>query len=544
VAVSERAVYLRPFFIVFAAAVVLVLAAVGGFAWRSRRIDEFTRAWIVGDLEQRFHSKVALGRIHVSAFPEASVTGEDLTIQYHNRDDLAPMFRVSRFVFHLGLLGALQAPHRVSDVRIEKLTITIPRRSERKGQKPPWPPGLVAGEVLLDEVHCVDANLIILPEDPGKEPLDWAIHDLVLQSVALDKPFHFVGKLTNAKPQGEIATEGEFGPWNLDEPGDTPVSGEYNFSNANLDPFPGIRGTLSSTGKYQGRLGKLAVEGQTDTPNFSLDNVGKPVPLHTEYSATVDGTNGDTFLHSVRATLVRSLILVEGQIVNVKGQGHDIVLDVSAPEARIQDVLSLALKFDKPLVTGAAKIKAKLQLPPGKTKVLEKMILDGQFGVDDAQWSSPAVREKLEALSRTAEGKPKDEDAGSAISDLGGRFRLEKSAIQFSELSFTVPGAAIELTGSYEIEPGAIDLKGHLRTKAKLSEMTTGAKSFFLKAFDPFFKKGDAGAELPITISGSRDHVNFGVSVFHKTVKKTVSPSTVSSPRAKPPEKPEKRSAP
>src|SRR5262249_54438702 len=102
--------------------------------------------------------------------------------------------------------------------------------------------------------------------------------------------------------------------------------------------------------------------------------------------------------------------------------------------------------------------------------------------------------------------------------------------IQFSDLSFTVPGAAIQLTGTYEVQGGVIDLKGHLRTRAKLSEMTTGAKSLFLKAFDPFFKKDYAGAELPITIIGSRDHVSFGVSVLHKTVKKSLSPNGNASP--------------
>jgi hypothetical protein len=329
-----------------------------------------------------------------------------------------------------------------------------------------------------------------------------------------------MGTLSNAKPVEEIATEGDFGPWNLDEPGGTPVAGAYKFTDANLDPFPGIAGTLSSTGKYHGQLDSIEVEGETDTPNFSLDRAGKPVPLHTEYSATVDGTDGDTVLHPVRATLIHSLILAEGKIVNVKGKGHDIALDVSAPSARIEDILSLAMKADQPLMSGPAKIKAKLFIPPGKVKVLQKMILDGQVGVDDAKWSSPEVRKKLEALSRTTEGHPKDEDVGSAISDLHGRFHLEKGVIRFSELTFSVPGAAIDLAGTYELEGGSVDFKGHLRTQAKLSQMTTGTKSFLLKAFDPFFKKNGAGAELPITISGTRDHVTFGVSMFHKTIDK------------------------
>ena len=254
------------------------------------------------------------------------------------------------------------------------------------------------------------------------------------------------------------------------------------------------------------------------------------MPLHTEYSATVDGTNGDTLLHPVRATLGRSLILAEGSIINEPGHiGHRIVLDVGAPSARIQDILSLAMKPDKPVLTGPAKIKAKLVLPPGKEKVLDKMILDGQIGIDDARWSSVEVREKLESLSRHAEGKPADDDAGSAVSDLRGNFHMEKGVINFSNLTFSLPGAAIDLAGTCQLVGGEIDLKGHLRLQAKLSQTVTGAKSFFLKALDPFYQKDGAGAVIPISISGTRDHPTVGVSILHKKIEKKVGISKAAS---------------
>jgi hypothetical protein len=517
----RQSVFSRRCFLILGAILVALLAAAGVIAWRVRHVNEFTRRWMVRELAQRFASNVSLEKVKVGAFPELVVTGENLDIQYRNRADLPPLIHVDKFVFHLGLLGLFEVPHHIRGGRVEKLVITIPPRGQRV-KKPEThneiSPGMAIREMVVDEIHCVNAELVHLSKDPAKDPLDWTIHDLILRAVNVDKPFHFVGTLTNAKPVGEIATEGDFGPWNLGEPGATSVAGSYKFTNANLGPLPGIAGTLSSTGEYRGQLDQLEVDGETNTPDFSLDGVGKPIPLHTEYSATVDGTNGDTFLHPVQATLMHSLILAEGKVVNVKGKGHDIALEVSAPSARIEDLLSLAMKSDPPLMTGAAKIKAKLFLPPGKAKVLEKTILDGQVGLDDARWSSPEVRAKLEALSRTAEGHPKDEDAGSAISDLRGRFHLEKGVVQFSDLTFSVPGATIELAGTYEIEGGSLDFKGHLRTQAKLSQMTTGAKSFFLKAFDPFFKKHGAGADLPITISGKRDHVTFGVSMFHKTI--------------------------
>src|SRR5262249_1070701 len=184
------------------------------------------------------------------------------------------------------------------------------------------------------------------------------------KSVSPDKPFDFRGNVTNAKPVGEIATSGKFGPWDADEPGDSPVSGVYKFTNADLGPFPGIAGILSSTGKYDGRLNEIQVEGETDTPDFSLDKVGSAVPLHTKYSATVDGTNGGTYLHPVEAKLVNSLIVSNGSVVLAKGKGHYITLDVVAQKARLEDILRLATK-DKPFMTGQLNLKTKFFQPPG-----------------------------------------------------------------------------------------------------------------------------------------------------------------------------------
>ena len=488
---------------------------------RTRNIEDRTREWVVRELQQRFNSEVELEQLHVNLLPQMGVDGEGLSIRYHNRRDLPPMFHVQKFSFNLGFLGILHAPRHIAGIYVENMTITIPPRGEKKEPKRPSPEKKPIPSVIVDEIVCNDTDLVIVPKKEGKEPLDFDIHDLVLKSVGVDKPFDFHGNLTNAKPQGEIATVGTFGPWDADEPGDTPVTGSYKFTDADLGPFPGIAGTLSSTGDYRGQLNEIEVEGKTDTPNFSLDPVGRPVPLHTDFSATVNGTDGDTYLHPVRATLGSSLIIAEGSVVRVpEKQGHIITLNVSAPDARIQDMLSLAVNSDKPFMTGPTKIRAKLLLPPGKQKVLQKMILDGQVGVEDAKWSSPEIRDKLASLSRHAEGQPKNQDAGSSVSDLRGDFRLEKGVIRFRKLNFAVPGAQLNLQGIYDIGESKLDFNGHLRLQAKLSQTVTGKKSFFLKAVDPFFSKEGAGTLLPITITGTRNEPTLGVSVFHKTIKK------------------------
>ena len=48
---------------------------------------------------------------------------------------------------------------------------------------------------------------------------------------------------------------------------------------------------------------------------------------------------------------------------------------------------------------------------------------------------------------------------------------------------------------------------------AKPSELTSGFKSFLLKAVDPFFRKSGAGAVLPIKVTGTVDQPAFGLDV-------------------------------
>ena len=489
------------------------------------------------ELQRRFNSDVELESLHVNIAPSMGVTGEGLSLRYHNRSDLPPMFHVERFSFNLGVLGILRAPRHIAGVYVENMTITIPPRGEKKTQsaagqeKKPFP----MSSVIIDEIVCNDTNLVIVPKKEGKDPLDFEIHDLVLKSVGAGKPFDFHGNLTNAKPQGEIATNGNFGPWDADEPGDTPVSGGYKFTNADLGPFPGIAGILSSTGKYKGQLNEIEVEGETDTPDFSLDKVGKPVPLHTQFSATVNGTDGDTYLHPVRATLVQSLIVANGSVVRAKAKnGHYITMDVTSEKARLEDVLRLATKADKPFMTGILNLKTKLLLPPGPVKVLDKLKLEGEFGVTDGRWASAEVRQKLESFSRHAEGEPGNEDAGSSVSDLRGHFRLDQGVVTFKDLTFSVPGAAVQLQGSYNLRGEALDFAGELRMEAKLSQTVTGTKSFFLKAVDPFFAKRGAGAVVPIRITGTRDAPTIGVTVFHKTIEKKLGDDKKQPTNAKP----------
>ena len=513
----------KRFWLFLAAIVSTLVAALFLFVvTRTRSIEEHLRTVLVQDLSRRYASQVELRSLTLRFWPRLSVTGEGLTVHFHNRSDVPPLISIERFSSRPGIFGLLREPHHVSSVVLDNMVITISHGKQGQSEaappsKFPQPPALL----VFDDVLCKNTVLIIVSKKAGKEPLDFEIHNLFLKRASIDKPLTFRGNLTNAKPKGEIATSGSFGPWDMEEPGNTPISGSYTFTDADLGSLPGIAGILSSTGKYLGQLDKIEVQGETDAPAFSIDPVGRGVPLRTTFSATVDGIDGATYLHPVRAVLGQSLFIANGSAVRApEKQGHRITLDVIAPQARLQDVLALAVKSQKPFMVGAIKLQTKLVLPPGKEKALDKLLLDGDFGVDNARFTDPEIRSQLASLSRHGLGEPNQEDAGSAATDLQGHYHVENGVATFTHLQFGVEGATIQMDGTYELNGGQLNFRGQLRLKAELSQAVGGVKSAFLKPFDEFFKKQGAGAVIPIAITGTRENPVFSVSVFHKTIKK------------------------
>src|SRR5258708_18918334 len=103
---------------------------------------------------------------------------------------------------------------------------------------------------------------------------------------------------------------------------------------------------------------------------------------------------------------------------------------------------------------------------------------------------------------------------GRVDSDFEGRCRLGGGKLLLPAVSFDVPGARVELAGTYALEAEAIDFKGQLLLDAKISETTTGWRSLLLRVVDPLFKQQDgSGSAIPIRIGGSRSAPDFGLDI-------------------------------
>ena len=471
------------------------------------------RQTLVDTLNEKLDADVELQSFEVKTFPLFRIHGDGLTLRLKGQQNPAPFIEVRHFEVGGGLFGMLKRPRTFRSVELEGLRITIPPRTSNDKDAGNKTVAAAAGPVLVDHVTARDAMLVIMPKDPAKEPKVWAIHNLEMDSVGFDRSMPFVATLSNPIPKGEIATKGSFGPWMKDDPGLTPLNGHYSFDRADLSTIDGIGGILTSTGTFEGMLSRIFVSGKTSTPDFRLDVGGAGVPLETTFETIVDGTNGNTYLQKVDAMLRHTAIETSGEVVSAPHvKGRTVTLDMKIREGRIEDVLGLAVRAHKPVMTGRIAMHAAMNLPPGHTPVIDRLDLKGRFALEQVVFTDPDVKRQLVELSRRARGKKPFEATGPVASEMRGNFVLGGGRLRLQPVAFGVPGAQVELTGLYGLRNEQLDFTGTLAMDAPVSEaMGGGIKGFFLKPFDPLFRKNGKGAVVPITITGPREQPKFGL---------------------------------
>ncbi len=531
-----------------------LLAALAGLAAMvavlAHRAEPFLRAQIVEGLQERFHARVELDSFHLSLgngleghwgvwaegkglriWPPVQIEGVTVpgttgSTSVAAAESAQPLIRLAEFRFHAPLRYEAGKPVHVSTVQLKGLDVDLPpkshfERSQGRGEPPRSGGGLLRFEV--DSIECNGAHLTLETSQPGKLPMEIAIAHFKLTNAGSEEAIGFEAELTNPRPVGTIHSKGSLGPWNGADLGEIPLGGGYRFDHADLSDFREIAGILSSTGHFEGTLRDLIVDGETETPDFQLRPFDHALPLHTKFHAKVDGTNGDTWLEPVEATLGHSHFTTQGQVVRVmvagpggvrQSLGHDIALNVNVDRGRIEDFLLLATRSGAPLLTGAVAVKAALHIPPGAAPVHERMSLDGSFVLEQAQFSSAKIQKSIEQLSDRGQGQPKElknADAPEVRSRMEGDFQMAGGVVTLPSLTYTVPGAAIQLKGTYGVEGGALDFAGTAKMQATVSEMVGGWKGLLLSPLDRYFKKDGAGTEIPIHINGTREKPGFGL---------------------------------
>lgn len=483
-----------------------------------------------------------------------------------------------RFTASLGFL--LGGPLRLSNVQVQGVRLLIPPKGYRPrlttaqvAHAPPPQASLIhAPQVQVDQITCRNVFLEMermpardtVSRQPGfsvvkppagtllltgrtqhiaaelsseqspqvaKKPLQFQIASLILNPGPQGTPIRFRLQMINPRPVGVIFAAGFLGPWSVPatggrfDPGALPLRGSYSFNHANLATIHGIAGMLNSTGTFTGILRQVRVDGQSSTPDFRLtrhgvippDAVG--LPLWTRFKATVDGTNGNTVLDKVEASLGKTHFWASGQILRVQyltarqnGSpmpriGHDVQLQVRVDRGQISDLLQVATANPSPLVTGAVTLTNSLHLPPGEESLRTRLVLDGNFHAMNVHFASQRIEHDLTQLSLRGQGHPQALHNGPdapVTSAMSGHFALVSGVFALPALVFQVPGAQIHLHGTYALEGDALDFSGDAQMQASLSQMVGGWKGMLLSPINRVFAKNGAGTDVPIHLTGTR----------------------------------------
>lgn len=495
----------------------VLLAIIAGGGSRTATL----RQLVIDTLAERLDSEVQLESFSVDTFPTVHVSGTNLIIRHKSRKDVPPLVSVASFDLDGGLIGLFSRPRRFRTVSLTGLQINIPpefgkdnddvaMKTRASDDESDGPAAIVVGTL-----EAKDAALTLIPRRAGKQPRVFAVHSLTMKPLGRAEKMSFEATLTNPIPKGRINTKGTFGPWHREDPGTTPLAGQYTFDDVVLSTVKGIGGELTSTGTFDGQLNRIGVKGTTHSPDFRVNVSANPVPLDTRFDAVVDGTDGDTYLNTVDARFLRTAVTARGAIVGAEGvKGRTIQLHVKIDDGRIEDVLKLGVKGDNPAMTGALQLGAEMNLPAGPKDVMDRLQLLGTFQVNDAHFTNAEINSKLSDLSERARGLDPKAHATDVASNFQGQFRLANSELNLRESVFNVPGALVKAAGTYGLESEALQFDGTVRMKATISQAAGGGvKSALLKVVDPLFKRDGAGAVLPITIRGTRSDPKVGIDV-------------------------------
>lgn len=490
---------------------------------------------VVTELSTYLDSQVTLESFDVQLFPRPAVTGRGLVIRHQGRTDIPPLVTVGSFSGSTSWWRAFA--RQLDDVRLEGLEIVIPPR-RREDMPSPGSPSPGAGGPSSDAVHvsltdqveaqsgprgldprfvvhqltATNGRITIMPRRDDKDPLVFDIHSLVVGNLTFVEPSTFEADLTNPIPFGRIKTTGTFGPWAREEPSDTPLEGRYQL-NADLGTIRGIAGMLDAEGTMEGTLSRIATTGRTNTQGFSIPKLNaEALPLSTAYQAVVNGTNGDVELERVESTMADSHFVSTGSIVGTKGiKGKRVILKVTSDDARMEDLLRLTVSQSPPPMTGRVTLETAFDLPQGDRDVVDRLLLEGKVAIETARFTSDNVQGRIDELSRRGQGRPEDQSIDNVASNLSTGFVMKDGTLTFTNLTYSVEGAKVQLNGTYTLASGGLDFAGEARLDASVSATQSGFRHFLLMPLDAVLRKGGAGTRVAITVGGTVQDPKFGV---------------------------------
>src|SRR5215469_1790484 len=466
------------------------------------RFWPFTQKSILGDLGEAADSVVAAQSYHATLFPPGCVL-EGVTFRHQGSEFIT----IQKLIVAGSYLGVLRRHvRRIEAIGAQVYIPAIGSHAKFHAQR---------SRTTVDELIANGAYVEFEPSKPHKGHFRFDVHQATLRNVRWGGAISYHLQFHNPNPPGEVSADGKFGAWADGRAENTPFSGRFTFEHADLAYSHGIAGMLWSQGQFDGSLKHLNINGSAVVPDFEIASSGNKVKLEARFDAYVDGMNGDTFLQHVEARFGKTDLVAEGSIASSSGhKGKFASVRLKVMNGRTEDVLGLFVTGTSPM-SGPLWLEAEATLPPDESQFAKKVDLEGTFHIDEGRFSKQTTQRDVDELSAGARGKNK-QFPPLVLADLSGHVKLQQGTANFSELSFTIPGAKARMYGTYSIQNYRINLHGRMRVETKISKTSSGIKSLALKILDPLFRKRKKGEIVPIHIAGTYQKPQFGLDLTNQ----------------------------
>lgn len=475
----------------------------------------YTQQALTKTLQDRFARTVQIRSFRKTFFPPGCVA-EGVSFEHRQKKYLAPLITVDMLILRGSYNGLLRIHPRLDEIEVKGLHVLIPPPgpSGEPSKVMPLTTSTTGSTITIGEIKTDGALLEFMPRHPGQDSFKVKVQHLTLDNVAEKGIISYHAALLNPEPPGEIHSVGKVGPWDENDPGNTPVEGSYTYEHVDLAVFKGISGTLSSQGKFNGTIGQIGTKGEIDVPDFRVSGSSHTLHLNSTFQAVVNGTNGDTELQNVDSHFEQTTVTSSGSVAGEPGvHGKMVRLEMAVKTGRIEDLLFLFTEEKRPSLTGSINLHAKIQVPPGPPGFLRKLDLAGSCGIGGGSFTNPSVQHPVDALTESADGENKKQQAAdpeTVLSQLSGTVSVKNGVATLSNVSFTARGTRAQIQGTYSLLDRNVDLHGILYTNGKLDDTTSGFKSVVLKAIGPLLKQKSVTV-VPFTITGTSSKPAFGL---------------------------------
>ena len=469
-------------------------------------------------LEDDLASQVEVRSYHRVYFPRPGFVATGLTLRRKSALNLPPLGHADKMEVEGRWSDLLLLRRRVQDVEVTGLHIVVPPIGS-KANHANFPPGSgsdFTGPDTAIEMFKIHNSILEIMRNDGRR-LIFPVRELDLADFVKDKAINYALDMQNAIPSGRIQSRGTFGPLNAKQIGATPVAGNFTFTSVNLHDVGDIAGTMAAKGSFRGPLAALEAQADTVTPNFSI-NSGTSTRVTGSARCTVNGINGEVAFHPIEVHTGATTIRAMG---SVQGSPKSTQLDIEVKGGRAEDVMRPFMKSEVP-ITGPVWLRSHAYLEPvGHGGFLHRLHISGVFNVPSERVTDQKTEKSLTDFSHRAQNQDEKDSLGpgaatDTLSSLQGPARIEDGIASTTHIAFAIPGAQAGLGGTFNFHNKSVHLAGTLRMDSDISHAATGFKSFLLKPLAPFFRKKNAGALIPIAVTGAPGHYQVTQNLGHK----------------------------